>query len=123
MNRIVNRATDQANSIIEFYNIIDRYKRYENIFYRGQDAKYESITSSVSRGTFLPYEHNIYHDTINIKPTEFDALKYPIEHLAKLQHYGFPTRLIDVTIDPLVALYFAVQDTETVDDALIFVYI
>ncbi|MEI5919463.1 FRG domain-containing protein [Bacillus cereus] len=123
MNRIVNRATDQANSIIEYYNIIDRYKRYDNIFFRGQDAKYKSITSSVSRGTFLPYEHNIYHDTINIKPTEFDTLKYPIEHLAKLQHYGFPTRLIDVTINPLVALYFAVQDTDTVDDALIFVYI
>lgn len=123
MNRKVNRATDQANSISEFLKIIDRYKRYENIFYRGQDAQYASITSSVSRGTFLPYEHNIYHDTINMKPDEFNKLKYPIEHLAKLQHYGFPTRLIDVTINPLVALYFAVQDTETVDDTLIFVYI
>ncbi|MCU5378636.1 FRG domain-containing protein [Bacillus cereus] len=123
MNRKVNQATDQANSIIEFYNIIDRYKRYENIFYRGQNAKYASITSSVSRETFSPYEHNIYHDTINIKPNEFEKLKFPIERLAKLQHYGFPTRLIDVTIDPLVALYFAVQDTEIVDDALIFVYI
>ncbi|MDE7552296.1 FRG domain-containing protein [Bacillus tropicus] len=123
MSRIVNRATDQANSISKFCNIIDRYKSYENIFYRGQDAKYASITSSVSRDTFSPYEHNIYHDTINIKPNEFDKLKYPIERLAKLQHYGFPTRLIDVTIDPLVALYFAVQDTDTVDDALVFVYI
>lgn len=35
-----------------------------------------------------------------------------LEFLAKLQHHGIPTRLIDVTYQPLVALWFAVQELE-----------
>lgn len=38
----------------------------------------------------------------------FDKLP-ALELLAHLQHYGGPTRLIDVTLNPLVALWFAVE--------------
>lgn len=33
--------------------------------------------------------------------------------LAVLQHHGVPTRLFDVTANPMTALYFAIQDGET----------
>lgn len=45
-----------------------------------------------------------------------------IQNLAKLQHDGIPTRLLDFTTDPLVALFFATQ-TEERTDASIYLFI
>lgn len=40
------------------------------------------------------------------------------ECLAAAQHYGLPTRLLDFTENPLVALYFACEDHFNVDGAI-----
>lgn len=40
-------------------------------------------------------------------PDEFTNCNTAFDELTKLQHYGLPTRLLDVTMNPLVALYFA----------------
>ena len=41
---------------------------------------------------------------------EFSHLKSDFDMLAKLQHYGAATRILDFTISPEVALYFACCD-------------
>lgn len=45
-----------------------------------------------------------------------------VQNLAKMQHDGIPTRLLDFTTDPLVALFFATQENERTDSS-VYVFI
>src|SRR5699024_9591760 len=117
-------AMDQANNVNEFLKIIDRYKGYKEIFYRGQESKYKNITASISRDEgHMLYESKIYKESIDLRKSDFESLTLPIEHLAKLQHYGFPTRLIDFTTDALTALYFSVENIESECAGLVYLFL
>ncbi len=115
---------EQVNSIENYLRILERYKEYPEKYYRGQLEKYKTIPSSVARDRgYLLSESKIYHESIEMKEDEFKELLTPIERLAKLQHYGIPTRLVDVTIDPLIALYFAVENVEDLSPANVYLYL
>lgn len=51
-------------------------------------------------------------------PNETDGLDL-FDILVKAQHYGVPTRLLDFTLNPLVALYFACTSEPNKDGAVI----
>ena len=121
MNRM---NIDQANTVQEFLKILKRYQGKNEMFFRGQAANYKSVISSISRDNgHLSNEHKIYRETVHMYEEEFETLEFPIERLAKLQHYGIPTRLIDITIEPLIALYFAVENIDNTSDGNVYVYV
>ena len=93
------------------------------IFYRGhRDKSYELIPSIYRKDAdgnykFLHIEDKLYKEMLCTCPEEFDNCETTLERLVKMQHYSLPTRLLDITANPLVALYFASQDDNT-DGAL-----
>lgn len=113
----------QANSVEEYIKKFEKFESYDEIYYRGQLEKYETISPSVARNDdFKSYEHDIFKDTLKYKKADFNDLK-TFQILAKMQHYGIPTRLVDVTVDKLTALYFAVENYEDKSDSIVYVYV
>lgn len=96
-------------------------KMNNNIFYRGQSKLDYKLTPSVLRDNMQCKEHEIYNEIMIECAHEFADCELHNEILSKMQHYGVPTRLLDVTTNPLVALYFACCSNQNVDDGVVYI--
>lgn len=99
----------------EIKNTIIAYNNGKNFaYYRGVGHIFYPEIPSVFRENIKQHEDQFYRQGKISHPEEFIQLKY-LDRIAKLQHYSFPTRLLDVTSSPLVALYMSCNKTYTND--------
>src|SRR5215216_2519847 len=103
-----------VRSVREFMRLILRRSTDPDYVtaYRGlSDHKY-ILQPSVFRETInREQEHVLLRELIAAHPEDFAADQTALEQLVRMQHYALPTRLLDITWNPLVALYFAAQDS------------
>ncbi len=78
------------------------------LFYRGQtNANFLQIPSIMRK--HINYERNFIDMFMQKFPNEFEKCNSNVDRLCLMQHFCLYTRFLDVTENPLAALYFACQ--------------
>ncbi|MHC5373557.1 FRG domain-containing protein [Enterococcus sp. LJL120] len=104
------------NSLSEFTNFLLKKRKETGLefVYRGEEDYPNNV------GNLTPYifrndkkrivEKDLINGVINERPNDFENSNSTLDVLIKMQHYGIPTRLLDISFNPYKALYFSLEN-------------
>lgn len=84
------------------------------LYFRGEPQNYGETAGQpgIARGKWLEgnNESDLFRECERRLSHEFASCKSTFEKLVLMQHYFIPTRLLDVSLDPLIGLFFALYN-------------
>ena len=117
----VNDILHYVQKLVEHYTV-GKALDSPMVFFRGESKEYCSLLPSVMRSNSLgkhplrDNESDLLVELIRRRPEDFANEVSALGHLMIAQHYRLPTRLLDVSQNPLVSLFHACADDDEEDD-------
>ncbi len=99
-------------TLAEFIDVVKRLTAQPGRGYafRGESSAGWPLFPGIMRDGFehlWANERRATRDLVSVHPGEFQPDQTMFDRLVRMQHFGLPTRLLDVTLNPLVALFNA----------------
>lgn len=122
-----NEKDTRLGSVVEFVTRVSSIKREKGCayYFRGHsDYRYELVPGIYRKGKgWINHEHKLFREIMLRCPVEFRGNSTTFQNLVKMQHYALPTRLLDITTNALMALYFAcIGEAEKKQDGEVIVF-
>lgn len=96
-------ASSSVQSVIDRLNDLARHGNY---VFRGYGKQDELLPNIIRKGNYSDIESDLLKDFEKYGSSYFHATT-PIDFMSYAQHFGIPTRLLDFTHNPFIALSFA----------------
>jgi len=120
--------SEQINQLSDLIKFLENLEDPENFLFRGQTKVSWPLLPKIARimggdcslkeeieifKTFIKHSHPL----MNTQPEN------SLSWMAVAQHHGLPTRLLDWSLNPLVALWYSVNERPTdMDDGVLWIY-
>lgn len=126
-------ATIKITSLEEYVKNVNKYCFCQNaekteygVWFRGEARLHKYVIPSLFKDDFdnkydivVAKEKEFINNALQYSPDIFADCNNAIERLVTMQHYTLPTRLLDITKNPLVALFFACNNYIDKEDGFV----
>ena len=107
-NKEIPHEINSVSDLSQILQTLGEPKEGHTRFFRGHgDEGWQMLPSIYRETSLIENEDKIIKDALTYCPDDFLPSDTLFEKLVKLQHYGYSTRVLDLTANALVALYFA----------------
>ena len=139
--KITNKNCVRCNSLEEFLHLVLNSEiaskvNIEHLFFRGESKYHNYVVPSLYLDEDLTKNSSEYYYRMLLSRlgcSDYVCGSELFRKMSEFQHYGAKTRILDITSNPLIALYFAVEkyygekcwcknETELSEDGYVYIF-